>query len=375
MREAAQGAAVCLSGQVRSYGRVRDRLSGLSSIFGPTELLLFVNLQDSGKGGRTLHGLSDVQAPVAKMPLAAIHLYNESSYQEAARAARATCWSSKPGHFAHHFAQMWTIAQCAALVRKRESERNMAYKWGMRGRPDMYLTPVVYTSIRTAVQHTSAQRRPTAWLGTGVGGDRMELLTRSALGALESVTQLFSETNCGVSNASRWRPSRRECMAAGASAHGTECVLITALTRGGVQTVPNVHLRVPIVRLSNGSPNMARRLAQPSHALSESLAICVCGQGRTFMHVALNLRRAMGTLIATGAHVFFAVDRTIRPSSKQKLNTSSLESALRSFGRRASWSVVEVHLSSTPDVLHDEACSRQRHPGKGSTSHVRGLAG
>ena len=367
-------AAACFAGQARTVEQSWRPLGQLLSGFDDTthynhsfESVVFLNLQDSSKGGKQLHSLGELRLALNGLRASALQLYNASTYYDLEAASKRLCWSSQPGHYSHHFVQLWTIGRCFSLLLERQaaarcSSRPAAYEWTLRMRPDTTLpTKSDARAALSAITTRPPVSHGEAWLGRGVGADRFVLLRRPAQRALAEASLLRAfhhGTACGSPDAAHWRLSsaeRLKCIDGHVPSWGVECYLIVVMMRAGVAVHFDDRLKLPLTRDTPIHATNGRRLhdatprdpPQRPVRSARPLAICICGQGRTFMHVAPNLLTATARLRAEDADVFLAIDRARGRSSAYpgksvpRLAEKPLLAAAARF-KPAGLSVVEV---------------------------------
>ena len=337
-------AAVCVAGQVRTFASTAKHLARLGEAMGGpqstsnaryADSVLWLNLLDSGNGGTARHHLSEIRPALRSVRAATWQLYNTSDYEHAATRARKACWSSRSGHWSHHFPQMWTVVQCLQRALKREEACGQRYGFVARARPDLTLESTALDKVR-AITHgiVATGGRGAAFMPPGVGGDRFFVLSRAAVPLLvEGILDAFSR--CGRLDAERWLPNRTQCTRGRYPLQGTECLIATVLARRGVKLHFDARLAAGLLRppspkakgsetMGKGSSSNAsrglttgaaqygkgrgRRLADLRLA---PLAILMCGQARTLSleFVALNIKAALANL-RSHSDLFMAVDRT-----------------------------------------------------------------
>ena len=273
-------AVACLSGQVRTFARTAGSIAKLLNAMdlddgNRSESVAFINQQDSGKGGTIRHAVDEFLPALHRLRAKYWELYDTGSYRAVEIAARASCWSEEPGHWSHHFAQMWVVATSLNHVLEREVACDQRYKLVVRGRPDMTLGDTVLRAVRRIVGMPAAVLdKPAAWMTTGIGADRFLVLTRAAVAVLaHGLLHTFRPDACGTSKAQNWRPDARACSRGRVPTHGTECLMITVLTRGGAAVHFDKNLRVGLERLPV-VPGGGRRLSEVAidHSLNGSFA-------------------------------------------------------------------------------------------------------
>lgn len=337
-------AAVCFAGQVRSFARTGaglarlvDAFSGASKTFQP-ESILYLNLQDAGKGGVLKHTVDEIQPSLKIVKAASLGLYSHANDSFVAARARETCWSPSPGHFSHHFTQMWTIASCLKRALDRERACNQTYNVIARARTDLVVPGNALRLIHHIVFNISRSAlapSPIAWLSRGLAADRFFVFTRSVMPRLSrGLLDAFSAARCGVPDAQHYRPDRVACSRAHFALNGTECMLITVLRRAGVEVRLNADLRAELTRNATPDSDMTdsgvakepavaatrrRRLSVRHDSRNISLAILICGQSRTLQAVIDNLDAALMHL-RPAADLFMALDLQTFATDSPKTN-------------------------------------------------------
>ena len=354
-------AVACLVGQVRSFAETSIKYDAkLLDALGSSESIVHVDLQDSGNGGRHSHSVSELTPILKTVRASSWRLYNSSDWMPAYKDARSNCWSDRPGHWSHHEIQFFNMRKCLEHVLEREAACSHQYQLIARGRTDMLLDERALRAVkRIAAGQRAKPSEAAMYMATGVGGDRFFLLTRAALPVLvRGLARAFTRDECGVPDANHYHPERGRCLGLGrVPSNGTECLLITILTRGGVHVhfepelaVPHVDivrtvLPPPVANDTTASPppppppasvlssifgGRRRRLAavarsttttfsssrgpsRSTHALlkkrttNATLAITICGQSRTLPSIVQNIHFALKAL-RNESDLFLATD-------------------------------------------------------------------
>ena len=119
--------AVCFAGQFRTFAQTaRHSRSALLEAFRPAaDAFIFVNLQDTGKGGRMLHTEAELQSVLAVLRPIAVARYTQRSYDEASSGWNvAPCSWKNNGH--KEGPNLWSVTRCFALIGEYESQRMTA---------------------------------------------------------------------------------------------------------------------------------------------------------------------------------------------------------------------------------------------------------
>ncbi|KAJ1459270.1 hypothetical protein M885DRAFT_511925 [Pelagophyceae sp. CCMP2097] len=207
--------AVCVSGQLRTFGRTWPGLLNLTqAVPGPTDWFLFVSLNETYRKSLQMKAYHSVQArssfetALEAMKPVTVQYY-ESVVKDSADFADATLRSyareapaagechrneKKPKccHFSHHGPQFWGVAQCFAMITARERVAKVRYDWVVRVRPDAVLSPRQLRAVAAATRRTQdplLEKR--AWLRPGTRSDAFALLTRAAMDAYAGIWGVF----------------------------------------------------------------------------------------------------------------------------------------------------------------------------------------
>eukprot|EP00931_Biecheleriopsis_adriatica_P027711 TRINITY_DN16618_c0_g1_i2.p1 TRINITY_DN16618_c0_g1~~TRINITY_DN16618_c0_g1_i2.p1 ORF type:complete len:204 (-),score=19.50 TRINITY_DN16618_c0_g1_i2:352-963(-) len=159
--------AVCFSGQFRSFGQVaRAAYENVIKPWPKADVFMFLNLQDSRRGGTKLHSEAELDAVKKVLNPVSVKLYDfVHDYQMLReKIPSSNCFEKRgapPGlHFSHHGPQFWGIRECFDMVKEYEQRENLKYDVVVRTRPDNYHGP----SMAEGHASSSKQRMPVSHL-------------------------------------------------------------------------------------------------------------------------------------------------------------------------------------------------------------------
>lgn len=235
-------AAVCFAGQFRSFLKtVQSATDNLLSAFSHPDVFLFLNLQDSGKGGNANHA-NDIDKILEVVSPVSHKYYNESDFDAVGSTLQegSSCFRKRGTeeccHFSWHGTQIWGIQQCWDTVKKHEKDNRFRYEYFVRARPDTNFPERLHQAIQTVTKSQFHGGTQHAWLPSF--SDTFTFLTRGAADAYgdtfkntfigDSCTRLPAESLCGPMMS--YLPS--ESRAIGIS---TNCLLVRNMLSGGVQ--------------------------------------------------------------------------------------------------------------------------------------------
>lgn len=233
--------AICFAGQFRSFAKtVQSAKDNLVSAFSHPDVFLFLNLQDSGKGGNRNHK-TDMEPILTTLSPVSHQYYEESDIAafESTMQAGSTCFQQKETapccHYSWHAPQFWAIQQCLGMVQKYESAQSypflpFRYDYFVRARPDtafnFQLMQAITAILPNSDSHGATKR---AWVKKGPGSDMFALLTRDAA---DSYGNTFNHTFTGDSCTRL--PSENASGPSGAIGIATECLLYRNMIADGV---------------------------------------------------------------------------------------------------------------------------------------------
>lgn len=228
--------AVCFAGQFRSFAKtVGSASDNLVSAFSNPDVFLFLNLQDSGKGGNGDHA-EDIDQILETLNPVSHQYYNEGDIDafESTMQEGSTCFR-KVGtpsccHYSLHGPQFWATQQCWDMVEKYENANSFRYKYFVRARPDTKFARQLKQAIQIVSTSPFDSGTKHAWLRRGAGSDAFALLTRDAA---DSYANTFK--NSFIGDSCTHLPSENECEPCGAIGMATECLLYRNMLSGGVQ--------------------------------------------------------------------------------------------------------------------------------------------
>lgn len=236
-------AALCFSGQFRSFNATVDNIKEhLISAFAKPDVFLFLNLQDSGRGGMLNHAGKDVNDILSTLKPKGVQYYSESELAlekgleaELGLEAGSTCYQAKgtPGccHWSWHVPQFWTIQKCFEMAKEYEATGQFRYEWFVRARPDTRYHP----KIKVAIQHLMGFQpdggTKHAYLKKGPMSDTFALLSRDAADVYGDMPKKFIGDSC------THLPGADQCEPVEVPGNSTECFVYRNLLSGRV----NVH--------------------------------------------------------------------------------------------------------------------------------------
>lgn len=230
-------AAICLSGEFRSF---RQGLSGfnrtvISAFVHSPDVFLFLNLQDSGRGGNAKHEGEDIDLVVETLkPVAARYYKHDESLNWGLHVQQGSDCQQKMGtpsccHYSWHGSLFWGVQKCWEMVKEYESENRFRYDFYIRARPDIHFRGELWSAIRKVTSTYSGFGKH-AWLRKGSGSDVFALLSRDAADSYaDTFKNTFLDSSC------LHLPSEDSCQVTHTKGYSTECLLYRNLLTGGVE--------------------------------------------------------------------------------------------------------------------------------------------
>lgn len=233
-------AALCFAGQFRSFnatvGNIQDNLI---SAFAKPDVFLFLNLQDSGRGGSVNHAGKDVNDILSTLKPKGVQFYNESDpgafALEKGLEAGSACYQAKGTpdccHWSWHVPQFWTIHTCFEMAKKYEAAGQFRYEWFVRARPDTHYHPRIKVALQKLMNSQPDGGTKHAYLKKGPMSDTFALLSRDAADVYGDMPKKFIGDSCTD------LPGADQCEPVEAPENSTECFVYRNLLSGRV----NVH--------------------------------------------------------------------------------------------------------------------------------------
>jgi hypothetical protein len=230
-------AAICFSGEFRSFRKVLPAAnrSVISAFDHPPDVFLFLNLQDSGKGGNGRHEGEDIDTVVETLkPVAARYYNHDESLDWGSPIQQGSDCYRKDGtpsccHYSWHGSIFWGVQKCWEMVKEYESENRFRYDFFVRARPDIDFKRELWSSIQKVTSSYSGSGKH-AWLRKGTGSDVFALLSRDAADSYaDTFKNTFLDSSC------LHLPSEDTCKLTHTKGWSTECLLYRNLLSDGVE--------------------------------------------------------------------------------------------------------------------------------------------
>lgn len=253
--------AVCFAGQFRTFAHTaRHSRSALLEAFSPAaDAFIFVNLQDTGKGGTSLHTENELQSVITELRPVAVARYTQRNYDDASAGWNvAPCSWKKNGH--KEGPNLWVVTRCFALVREHEAQRT-PYTWVVRARPDTTFAPKLADAIRALVVPGRGQGKA-AWFARTTASDNFAVLTRAAATDYSDIYESLRGP-CRYHQFPGPDVCRQQRAAWGSYEHAAECLIYRALVGSGVNVTFDSRVKAQITRLPSTVTSATRHHARP----------------------------------------------------------------------------------------------------------------
>ena len=277
-----QRAALCISGQMRTFLETYESLAPLRQAFpGGSDVFMFVSLNESYRKSLKLvayHGTQDAAhyaAAIASLRPVRVEYYESSrkALGRPAAAGLADYEAEAPGpgechrnpakptccHFSHHGPQFWSVGKCLAMVQDHERALGVRYGWAARLRPDALYGRKQVRVVRAITRDVGVDvEAPRAWYRHSARSDAFAVMTRGAMDSYQRIwADEFRDGRCadiGLAHRPDDAVLGRVCAPYKIRyKYGTECMVTAHLVlRGGVNVTAHDHLTPKLVRPGGG---------------------------------------------------------------------------------------------------------------------------
>jgi len=224
-------AALCVSGQLRTFTEAYESLAPLRAAFGGADVFLYVSRSKDDVKANALDAALAAVAPVA------VEYYDQDAYE--AEAPRPGPCHRNPAkdplrHFSYHGAQFWGVGKCFDLIKAHERKTGRRYAWAARLRPDQRHGDEEVAAVSSIVSATRDVEAKRVWYRRKKQSDAFALMTRGALVAYASIWRdEFRDGKCvdiGLDDMRDQRVLKRTCAPLGLNYRfSTECMVTAHL--------------------------------------------------------------------------------------------------------------------------------------------------